>query len=175
MGKAARELALGCQPLFLTHYAAITKRDGAMIVVKARLTKRWSEPPPAVHSHLKLTKTVLAVAARAPGGGRSALSRQIVSADPWRFDQPRNAAVFTTRPVMERKEPIVLVTHDVDDEAWQFIGASAETKENAALIALSEAVELDPSVLQLADLPVGWRAVRYSPQDSWKREPHDVA
>ena len=41
--------------------------------------------------------------------------------------------------------------------------------------ALSEAVDLDPSILQLADLPLGWQAVRDSPEQRWKREVLDDA
>jgi hypothetical protein len=94
----------------------------------------------------------------------------MVSHEPWPFDQPQNCAVFVTREVMDREEPILLVTHDTDDHGWQFIGATDGTKPNARIIALSEAVQLDPSVLQIADLPVGWRAWRASPEDSWIRE-----
>jgi hypothetical protein len=78
--------------------------------------------------------------------------------------------VFVTREVLEGAEPIVHVTHDSDDYSWQFIGSSDGTPENARIIALSEAVQLDPSVLALADLPVGWHAWRDSPDDPWVRE-----
>jgi hypothetical protein len=64
---------------------------------------------------------------------------------------------FTTRQVIEGAEPILHVTHDFDDHGWQFLGGDAR-EEDAKIIALHEAVELDPSVLQLADLlPVGTR------------------
>ena len=99
----------------------------------------------------------------------------MVSADSWPFDQPQDCAVFTTRQVLEREEPILQVTHDSDDHGWQFIGSSDGTVENGRVIALEEAVELDPSVLQLADLPVGWRAVRDTVEHPWKREAIDEA
>jgi hypothetical protein len=72
----------------------------------------------------------------------------MVSAKPWPFDQPRNCAVFTAREVLEREEPILRVTHDTDDHGWQFLGSDART-EDAKIISLEEAVELDPSVLQV--------------------------
>jgi len=93
----------------------------------------------------------------------------MVSADPWPFDQPRNCAVFTTRQVLEREESILHVTHDSDDHAWQFHGSEARA-EDAKIIALEEAVELDPSVLQLADLPPGRHAWRSSVEEPWIRE-----
>jgi hypothetical protein len=93
----------------------------------------------------------------------------MVSAIPWPFDQPRDCAVFTTRQVLESEEPILHVTHDSDDHGWQFLGSEARP-EDAKIILLEEAVELDPSVLQLADLPVGWHAWRASVEEPWIRE-----
>ena len=58
-----------------------------------------------------------------------------MSTDSWPFDQPRNCAVFVTREVMDREEPILLVTHDTDDHGWQFIGSTDGTPENARIIA----------------------------------------
>ena len=92
----------------------------------------------------------------------------MVSADSWPFDQPRDCAVFTTRPVLEGGEPILHVTHDSDDHAWQFLGREAR-EDDATIIALHEAVEIDPSILQLADLPPGWHAWRGSAADPWTR------
>ena len=79
--------------------------------------------------------------------------------------------MFVTREVMDREEPILLVTHEDGENSWSFIGSSDGTLENCKLIALEEAVAIDSSILQLADLPVGWRAWRDSPQDSWIRAP----
>jgi|ERR1044071_1461736 hypothetical protein len=92
----------------------------------------------------------------------------MVSARPWPFDQPRNCAVFTTRQVLECEEPILHVTHDVDDHGWQFLGSDARA-EDVTIISLEEAVELDPSILQLADLPIGWHAWRSSVEEPWIR------
>src|SRR5258705_12610022 len=95
----------------------------------------------------------------------------MVSASSWPFADPRNCAVFVTREVMDREEPILLVTHEDGEDSWSFIGSSDGTLENCKLIALEEAVAIDSSILQLADLPVSWRAWRDSPQESWIREP----
>ena len=93
-----------------------------------------------------------------------------MKSDLWPFDQPRNYAVFTTREVLKRREPTLRVRHDIDDHGWQFMGLTDGTLENARLIALQETVELDPSVLELADLPVGWHAVRERPENPWVQE-----
>jgi hypothetical protein len=82
---------------------------------------------------------------------------------------------LVTREVLDHEEPILHVSHDSDDHSWQFIGSSDGTDENARVIALHEAVGLDPSILQLADLPVGWRAIRDTVAHPWKREIIDDA
>jgi hypothetical protein len=94
----------------------------------------------------------------------------MVSADSWLFDQPRDCAVLVRPEVLEQSEPILHVTHDSDDHGWQFVGFSNGMSENDRVIALHEVVELDRSVLQLADLPVGWRAVRDTIGHPRKRE-----
>ena len=99
----------------------------------------------------------------------------MLRANSWPFDQPRDCAVLTTREVIESGEPILRVIHDSDDHGWQFIGSSDGTWENSRMIALDEAVALDSSLLQLADLPIGWRAVRDSVDDEWRREAIDEA
>ena len=46
-------------------------------------------------------------------------------ADDWPFDDPPNVAVVTTRDVTEDKVPILFVSHDRDDGAWQFLTGRA--------------------------------------------------
>ena len=90
----------------------------------------------------------------------------------WPFDQPRNCATFTMRQVMQRQEPILLVSHDADDHGWQFIGITEANMEDALLVCLSNVVELDPTVLEVANLPPGWQAIREGAGKPWNRRPH---
>ena len=87
----------------------------------------------------------------------------------WPFDQPRNCAAFTVRQVLTGLEPILLVSHDADDHGWQFLGCSEPRAEDARIVGLFEIVELDPSVLELADLPPGWLATREGSNQPWVR------
>jgi hypothetical protein len=88
----------------------------------------------------------------------------------WPFDQPRNCAVVTLRPIVFEGAPILHVTHDEDDHGWQFLGREDADVPQAAVVGLSEIVELDPSVLEVADLPPGWHAWRQSRSSPWQRE-----
>jgi hypothetical protein len=92
-------------------------------------------------------------------------------ADDWPFDDPPNVAVVTTRDVTEDKVPILFVSHDRDDGAWQFLTGGPVLEENARVVALRRIWLLDPSVGQLADLPMGWQAFRSSPLDPWRKRP----
>lgn len=86
----------------------------------------------------------------------------------WPFDQPPNAAAITLHAVLDGA-PILLVSHDADDDGWQFLDGRAVDIDNAALISMAEAVALDPSIREVADLPPGWTAWRSSPGEPWQR------
>jgi hypothetical protein len=90
----------------------------------------------------------------------------------WPFEDPRNVAVFTTADVIDRSLPIVHVSHDEDDGAWQFHSANGAPDDRAEhrLVALEEIVTHDPTIADLADLPLGWRATRGGLGAAWVRE-----
>ena len=89
----------------------------------------------------------------------------------WPFPDARNTAVFTTRQIIEEGKPILLVTHDQDDGAWQFHTRKTVPAFEAKVVALDEIIFCDPSIVELADLPLGWSAVRDSKTSPWKRQP----
>jgi hypothetical protein len=87
----------------------------------------------------------------------------------WQFADLPKVATFTLRSIMERRHPILLVVHDRDDGGWQFLDGSNVQMSEAMLVGLKEIVKLDNSVLELADLPLGWHARRQSARDPWIR------
>ena len=76
------------------------------------------------------------------------------------------------RQVLDGSEPILLVSHDADDHGWQFIGSTDPNVSDGRVVCLESMVARDPSVLQVADLPPGWQAVRHSPEHPWQRREH---
>jgi len=92
-------------------------------------------------------------------------------ADDWLFEDPPNVAVVTTREVTEGQAPILFVSHDKEDGAWQFLTGGPAREDDARVVALRRIWLLDPSIGQLADLPMGWQASRTSPLDPWRRTP----
>jgi len=89
----------------------------------------------------------------------------------WPFADPPNVAVFTSRRIIDGKDWVHYVSHDEEDGAWQFHPYSGPTPESeAAVVGLRTIVELDPSVAELHDLPLGWCAWRERPDASWQRQ-----
>ena len=80
---------------------------------------------------------------------------------------------ITTRQVLRDGWPILLVTHDADDGAWQFVNGHGHTEDagSAMVVGVETVSSVDPTVVELADLPLGWRAWRASQNDPWQRAP----
>jgi len=87
---------------------------------------------------------------------------------PWPFDEPHNVATITTAKVLAG-HPILLVTHDEDDGSWQVLCGTTNNSADGRIVCLSEMYDRDPSIGELADLPLGWRAWRGSPSQPWQR------
>jgi hypothetical protein len=93
----------------------------------------------------------------------------------WPFADPRNVAVLTVRQIIRDGEIIQHVMHDIDDGTWQFLQLNTPDVADAMVVALDEIVQIDPTVAELADLPLGWHAMRNILSDPWQREPKPSA
>lgn len=89
----------------------------------------------------------------------------------WPFDQAPNVAAITVRAVLEGA-PILHVSHDEDDDGWQFLDGQEVVVEEGRVISMAEALDLDPTLRQIADLPSGWIASRENAAAAWVRKPH---
>src|SRR5436190_24392503 len=88
------------------------------------------------------------------------------------FNQPPNLAVITLHRILRGEAPILHVSHDEGDGGWQFLdGSPAPDINDAAVVGLHTVIELDPTLLELADLPVAWTAWRERADQPWKRHP----
>jgi hypothetical protein len=79
--------------------------------------------------------------------------------------------VITLRSIVFGGAPVLSVSHDADDHGWQFLGLADADVADAAVVSLANMVDHDPSLLDVADLPPGWRAWRASASDPWRRGP----
>ncbi len=70
------------------------------------------------------------------------------------------------------KKDITTVYHEKEDGAWQFFSDDNfdNFEETAKVVGLGELVKMDNSLLDLADMPEGYRAHRKSKSDPWTIE-----
>ena len=89
--------------------------------------------------------------------------------DLWLFDQARRVAAITTRQVLDGGLPILSVVHYLDDEDWAFTCGTTDDSADIRVIAMDEALALDATLAQIADLPPGWGARRSVTGSEWNR------
>lgn len=87
----------------------------------------------------------------------------------WPFDQGPRVAAVTTRQVLTGGLPILRVTHYADDHDWAFVCGTTDATEDGRVIAMGEALALDPTLRDIADLPSGWTAWREQVGGEWHR------
>ncbi len=91
----------------------------------------------------------------------------------WPFDQEPNVAAVTTRQVIDHGLPVLQVTHYDDDDSWAFVCGTTEKADDVRVIGMGEALNLDPTLRTIADLPSGWTAWREMVGGSWQRMKKD--
>jgi hypothetical protein len=85
------------------------------------------------------------------------------------FKDSLNTAVFITTFVFKDKKPITHVLHEIEDGAWQFFSDDDydDFEKVAMVVSLDEIIEFDKTVLEIADLPLGYYATRKSIAENW--------
>jgi hypothetical protein len=87
------------------------------------------------------------------------------------FAEPPETMVFTTSRVTEQGYPVLVVAHDADDGAWQFLCGTTNDPRDGVTTSLGRIIERHPEIDALADLPLGWIAWRENDESGWVREP----
>jgi len=91
----------------------------------------------------------------------------------WPFADPMNVAVFTSKQIIKGKCPVLHVSHDEEDGAWQFHTGSNIKEEDAMIVSLKEIYNFDKSIGLLADLPFGYIAERKDINSEWIIKKHE--
>lgn len=85
----------------------------------------------------------------------------------WTFDQSENVACFTLRQIIRDGAPILFVVHDEEDHGWQFLTGEKVTPDDAMIVSMGNIVKHDRTVLQVGDMPPGYRATRVAVGERW--------
>ena len=85
----------------------------------------------------------------------------------WPFSDPKNLACITVKEIVLEGQSILRVTHDLDDGGWQFLTDEIINVENAMVLGLEEIYEIDESIAEISNLPLGWKAIRKSIGQPW--------
>lgn len=88
----------------------------------------------------------------------------------YNFVDEKNTMVITTKNIVNKEKSILLVSHDEDDGMWEFLDGDDVKEEDAIIVSLFEIVQLDSTVNQIADLPLGWISYRDSIQNEWIKQ-----
>lgn len=83
----------------------------------------------------------------------------------WQFKEPQDAEVLVSRAALKEGKPIL---HAVHEDTWVFLDDGPDTG-GLEIVSLLEVARLDPSILLLADLELGWFATRNSASSVWVR------
>src|SRR3954454_17260676 len=87
----------------------------------------------------------------------------------WPFPDSEDTEVITLERILRGDSPLLLVSHDEDDGGWQFLDGEHVFEEDGVIVCLGEMVQFDPSLLELANLPIGSYAWRASQARRWPR------
>jgi hypothetical protein len=87
----------------------------------------------------------------------------------WIFADPPNLSCFSMKQIVHGKAPLLQVSHD-EDGSWQFLTGEKCTLDNALLASLESMALHDEALIELADLPCGWRAKRNMIGGNWIRK-----
>ena len=88
----------------------------------------------------------------------------------WPFEDAANTAVFLCDHVDSGASAILWVCHDHDGD-WQFLCMGDHSDSKPLLVCLGCTTDDDPSLFELADMPMGWSAERDGQGAPWHREP----
>jgi hypothetical protein len=88
----------------------------------------------------------------------------------WPFDQAKNVATISSKAVVIAGCPVLLVIHYSDDDSWAFLEGDEFSIDTGLVVSMAHAVERDPTLFEIADLPPGWVARRECVGGMWTRE-----
>ncbi|HZS61772.1 MAG TPA: hypothetical protein VFA43_21035 [Gemmatimonadaceae bacterium] len=84
------------------------------------------------------------------------------------FTDPHLAVYSST--LVRDGTPVLLVFHD-EDGVWQFLSSEETLSEQSLRVHIGHLLDRDLTLHEVAALPLGWKAWRWSVGEPWVREP----
>jgi hypothetical protein len=78
-------------------------------------------------------------------------------------------AVITTQEILDGRSSVLWVVHEGGPGGWQFYDVNDATERELVAIEKEQILALDPSLVEVTDLPMGWYAWREAPGKPWQR------
>jgi hypothetical protein len=89
----------------------------------------------------------------------------------WPFSEPPDMVVFAHRTIAEGERPVMIFGRYPDGSYCAYTGDEVvDAEREIACVCLSHIVEIEPAVRELADIQLGWWAVRETASSPWVRE-----
>jgi hypothetical protein len=89
----------------------------------------------------------------------------------WKFAEGPHTTVYISKNVHAGLEPVTFVYRDPEGD-WQFTGDTG-IESGGVAVCFHHPIDSDPSLKELADLPVGWCAERDEPGAAWERSSYE--
>jgi hypothetical protein len=94
----------------------------------------------------------------------------VPTAQAWKFREPPEIPVQTTRQVLLGGRPITHVIHEIDGMRWWFLHEETYAMEDLVSTTLREIVQIDPTIHSVATLHRGWMASRRDIDGEWTQQ-----
>lgn len=85
------------------------------------------------------------------------------------FNDAPNTATIACSHIVEDGKPILFVSRG-EDGMWQFLCGESHDPDEARIVSLEQVFELDPSIGDLNDMPLGYYVERPSQDKDWNVE-----
>ena len=66
--------------------------------------------------------------------------------------------------------PVLYVAHETEDGTWQFHYGGSVSMSDLLLVGIRTVFRRDPTIAEIADLPLGWHATRTAVGQPWSRQ-----
>lgn len=86
------------------------------------------------------------------------------------FRESLNTAVLTSKYIMSHSSTIVYVAHH-EDGVWEFWGEEIVDEADIMVVSLGQIIKIDPTVLEVAEMPIEFNAIRDKRESSWNIVP----